>query len=59
MQWGSEPFTDRSGQAYAEGKLPKQRLSDMVRPSRSHGPLTPTSFGARSTEGTSALASMH
>ena len=31
MQWGSEPFTEPLRQAYAEGKLPKQRLSDMVR----------------------------
>ena len=31
MQWGSEPFTEPLRRAYAEGKLPKQRLSDMVR----------------------------
>jgi beta-glucosidase len=30
-QWGAEAFTDRLGPAYAEGKLPKERLSDMVR----------------------------
>jgi beta-glucosidase len=30
-QWGAEAFTDRLLKAYAEGKLPKQRLSDMVR----------------------------
>jgi beta-glucosidase len=30
-QWGSEAFTDRLWAAYAEGKLPKERLSDMVR----------------------------
>ena len=30
-QWGDEPFTDRLRSAYAEGKLPKERLSDMVR----------------------------
>jgi beta-glucosidase len=30
-QWGSEAFTDRLMTAYAEGKLPKERLSDMVR----------------------------
>jgi beta-glucosidase len=30
-QWGSEAFTDRLRMAYAEGKLPKERLSDMVR----------------------------
>ena len=30
-QWGAEAFTDRLRQAYAEGKLPKERLSDMVR----------------------------
>src|SRR5262245_50713448 len=30
-QWGSEAFTDRLRKAYAEGKLPKERLSDMVR----------------------------
>jgi beta-glucosidase len=29
--WGSEAFTDRLRAAYAEGKLPKERLSDMVR----------------------------
>jgi beta-glucosidase len=30
-QWGSEAFTDRLRAAYAEGKFPKERLSDMVR----------------------------
>src|SRR5262245_56233894 len=30
-QWGSEAFTDRLRAAYADGKLPKERLSDMVR----------------------------
>ena len=30
-QWGAEGFTDRLRKAYAEGKLPKERLSDMVR----------------------------
>jgi beta-glucosidase len=30
-QWGAEAFTDRLRQAFAEGKLPKERLSDMVR----------------------------
>jgi beta-glucosidase len=30
-QWGSEAFTDRLWKAYAEGKLPKERLSEMVR----------------------------
>jgi beta-glucosidase len=30
-QWGAEAFTDRLQAAYAEGKLPKERLSDMVR----------------------------
>jgi beta-glucosidase len=30
-QWDSEAFTDRLRTAYAEGKLPKERLSDMVR----------------------------
>jgi beta-glucosidase len=30
-QWGSEAFTDRLRTAYGEGKLPKERLSDMVR----------------------------
>src|SRR5262245_29854296 len=29
-QWGSEAFTDRLRKAYAEGKLSKERLSDMV-----------------------------
>lgn len=29
--WGAEAFTDRLRKAYAEGKLPKERLSDMVR----------------------------
>src|SRR5262245_1058389 len=30
-QWGAEAFTDRLTKAYAEGKMPKDRLSDMVR----------------------------
>jgi beta-glucosidase len=30
-QWGAEAFTDRLKEAYAQGKLPKERLSDMVR----------------------------
>src|SRR5262245_54690134 len=30
-QWGAEAFTDRLRKAYAEGKLTKERLSDMVR----------------------------
>ena len=30
-QWGAEAFTDRLRKAYTEGKLPKERLSDMVR----------------------------
>jgi beta-glucosidase len=30
-QWGSEAFTDRLREAYADGRLPKERLSDMVR----------------------------
>ncbi|MDX9955223.1 MAG: beta-glucosidase [Anaerolineae bacterium] len=30
-QWGGEAFTDKLRQAYAEGRLPKDRLSDMVR----------------------------
>jgi beta-glucosidase len=30
-QWGAEAFTDPLRAAYAEGKLPKERLSDMVR----------------------------
>jgi beta-glucosidase len=30
-QWGSEAFTDRLRAAYADGKLPKERLSEMVR----------------------------
>jgi beta-glucosidase len=29
-QWGAEAFTDRLRMAYAEGKFPKDRLSDMV-----------------------------
>ena len=29
--WGSEAFTDKLRKAYAAGKLPKERLSDMVR----------------------------
>src|SRR5262247_3175999 len=31
MQWGAEAFTDQLKQAYADGKFPKQRLSEMVR----------------------------
>jgi beta-glucosidase len=31
MLWNSEPFTGPLRKAYAEGKLPKERLSDMVR----------------------------
>ena len=31
MLWGSEPFTEPLRAAYAEGKLPKERISDMVR----------------------------
>jgi beta-glucosidase len=31
MIWKAEAFTDRLKAAYAEGKLPKERLSDMVR----------------------------
>jgi beta-glucosidase-like glycosyl hydrolase len=31
MQRGSEPFTEALRHAYAEGKLPKKRLSDTVR----------------------------
>ncbi|HEX2336727.1 MAG TPA: glycoside hydrolase family 3 protein, partial [Hyphomicrobiaceae bacterium] len=30
-QWGSEAFTDKLRAAYADGSLPKERLSDMVR----------------------------
>ncbi|HEY7288495.1 MAG TPA: beta-glucosidase [Vicinamibacterales bacterium] len=30
-QWGGEAFSDKLRQAYAEGKLSKERLSDMVR----------------------------
>jgi beta-glucosidase len=30
-QWGAEAFTDRLKKAYTDGKLPKERLSDMVR----------------------------
>jgi beta-glucosidase len=30
-QWGAEAFTDRLRAAYAESRLPKERLSDMVR----------------------------
>ena len=30
-QWGAEAFTDRLREAYAEGKVPSERLSDMVR----------------------------
>src|SRR5262245_18505189 len=29
--WGNEPFTEPLRKAYAEGKLPKELLSDMVR----------------------------
>ncbi len=29
--WGNEPFIEPLRKAYAEGKLPKERLSDMVR----------------------------
>jgi beta-glucosidase len=31
MLWGSEPFTEPLRAAYAESKLPKERLADMVR----------------------------
>ncbi len=31
VMWGKEPFTDDLRKAYAAGKLPKERLSDMVR----------------------------
>ncbi len=31
LLWGTEPFTDELRNAYAEGNLPKARLSDMVR----------------------------
>jgi beta-glucosidase len=31
IQWNSEPFTEPLRKAYADGKLPKERLSDMVR----------------------------
>src|SRR5690606_6886476 len=31
VMWGKEPFTDDLKEAYASGKLPKERLSDMVR----------------------------
>ncbi len=31
LLWGKEPFTDELRDAYAKGKLPKERLSDMVR----------------------------
>ena len=31
MQWGSEAFTEPLKEAYAEGKFPKERLSDMAR----------------------------
>ena len=31
MLWQSEAFTDRLRAAYADGRLPKERLSDMVR----------------------------
>jgi beta-glucosidase len=30
-QWGAEAFTDRLRAAYAEGKVPKERISGMVR----------------------------
>src|SRR5262249_51302041 len=30
-QWGAEAFTDQLRAAYADGNLPKERLSDMVR----------------------------
>src|SRR5262249_61132987 len=30
-QWGAEAFTDRLRAAHVAGKLPKERLSDMVR----------------------------
>ncbi|WP_349258589.1 beta-glucosidase [Steroidobacter sp.] len=30
MLWGKEPFTDDLRDAYAKGKFPKERLSDMV-----------------------------
>lgn len=29
--WGGEAFTDKLREAYADGRLPKERLSDMVR----------------------------
>src|SRR5262245_39242912 len=29
-QWGSEAFTDKLRKAYADGRLPKERLSDMA-----------------------------
>jgi beta-glucosidase len=31
IMWGSQPFTEALKTAYAEGKLPTQRLSEMVR----------------------------
>jgi len=31
MMWGSEAFTEPLKQAYAEGRFPKERLSEMVR----------------------------
>jgi beta-glucosidase len=31
VNWKAEPFTEPLRKAYSEGKLPKQRLSDMVR----------------------------
>jgi beta-glucosidase len=31
MLWGKEPFTDELRDAYTKGKLPRERLSDMVR----------------------------
>jgi beta-glucosidase len=31
LMWGAEAFTERLRKAYAEGKLPKERLSEMVR----------------------------
>src|SRR5262245_6566909 len=30
-QWGAEAFTDKLRQAYANGKFPRERLSDMIR----------------------------
>lgn len=31
LQWGGEAFTDKLREAYADGRFPKERLSDMVR----------------------------